>query len=226
MDLDRGDKMNKIGCIVMYSKPIDKNKTIPRGTVYYVDGTEEEVSLKEAAEKALEMALDYGYDNAIDNERYFNTTYEDFIENEEKYKNIAVPNKKSETKTTTMKPENIERKLPENIVEVEPPKVVKDDTKKEDNFVKDLIDSEIDKVEASDELTSAKIDELVDNQNPLEPNPAPVEEPDDLDLNSIEQKLNRVLDDDILENNEPTEDDLFRMINEQNEKAEENNKKR
>ena len=125
-----------------------------------------------------------------------------------------------------MKPENIERKLPENIVEVEPPKVVKDDTKKEDNFVKDLIDSEIDKVEASDEMTSAKIDELVDKQNPLEPNSAPVEEPDDLDINSIEQKLNRVLDDDILENNEPTEDDLFRMINEQNEKAEENNKKR
>ena len=51
------------------------------------------------------MALDYGYVNAIDNERYFNTTYEDFINNKDKYKSIATGEKKKEptVKTTTVK---------------------------------------------------------------------------------------------------------------------------
>ena len=155
--------MNKIGCIVMYSKPIDKHKTIPCGTVYYVDGTEEEVSLKEAAEKALEMSLDYGYENAIENERYFNTTYAEFLENEEKYKKIANPNYKKEPRKMTFKTNNMPKRLSDNIREVEPPKVVKDETYKDDDFIKNAIDGELDKVEASAEEEKEKLDELIDN---------------------------------------------------------------
>ncbi len=223
--------MNKIGCIVMYSKPIDKHKTIPCGTVYYVDGTEEEVSLKEAAEKALEMSLDYGYENAIENERYFNTTYAEFLENEEKYKKIANPNYKKEPRKMTFKTNNMPKRLSDNIREVEPPKVVKDETYKDDDFIKNAIDGELDKVEASDESLNKKLDELINEHQEQEvvDNPAPVEEPEDIDFDLIEQKLNEVLDETI--NNEetksePTQDDLLKMINEQNLKVEENNKKR
>ena len=130
--------MEKIGCIVMYSKPLEKHKTVPKGTVFYTDGTEKEISLKEAANLALEMALDYGYINAIDNERYFNTTYTEFINNKEKYKEIATGKKKEETpevKKTTVDKDTTFRNLPPDIVEVEPPKVVKDETTKKEEKV-------------------------------------------------------------------------------------------
>lgn len=213
--------MSKIGCIVMYSKPLEKNKTIPRGTVFYTDGTEKEVSLKEAAVLALEMSMERGYENAIDNERYFNTSYKEFIENKDKYKEIAKEKKAEVKKTTVEKP--IEKKtIPAGIVEVEPPERVKDETRKKE------------------EKTHSDEPELIRVEQPqilYGPPPQMIEtheedkkevEPGDIDFEELEAKLEKVLEEAFSkdESEEVTEQDLLKMIEEQNKGLEEKSDKK
>lgn len=228
--------MSKIGCIVMYSKPVGNNKTSPKGTIFYNDGTEKEVSLSEAASLALTMAIELGYENPIENERYFNTTFIDFINNKNKYKKIAETLKENEEQNGENEPaeeneeqneanepdeekettaseseednkdlekelEDIKKKLFEEIVEVEPPKVVKAEPKKEENEISnenatgtDLIIPFQKRVESSDEDISTgfidkKIEELLEKENHDE---------------SIS----------------PTQNDLLKMINDQNKNVE------
>ena len=219
----------KIGCIVMYSKPLEKYKTIPRGTVFYSDGTEEEVSLKEAAEKALEMALEYGYINAIDNERYYNTTYEDFINNKENYINIAKGLEKKPESTKVKNPKK-PRKLPDNITEVDPPSIVIGQNGKPE------IERKPEKI----------ITELQDEQDLYAPPPPVIEytakkptddtnkpdedknKPDD-DLDAIEDKIHELLNEPIktkMEDKTPTQEDLLKMIQEQNSKVTDDSQKK
>ena len=238
----------KVGCIVMYSKPLEKHKTVPCGTIFYSDGTEEEVSLKEAAEQALTMALDYGYVNAIDNERYFNTTYEDFIKNKDKYKSIATGKKKEEptVKTTTVKEPKKPKKLPPNVTEVEPPTRAHDKTKdpKTDEIKTGIVKehqvlygpnpyvSETKVLEKSEEPITKEVNgpgpERIVHEVTMEQDlyrPAPpeiVDESEEIDFDSIERKLNEVIEN-VEASGErietPTKGDLLKMIQEQNSKA-------
>lgn len=251
----------KIGCIVMYSKPLEKHKTVPCGTIFYSDGTEEEVSLKEAAEKALTMALDYGYVNAIDNERYFNTTYEDFTNNKSKYMSIAKgenETKKSTVKTTTVKTPTKPRKLPTNITEVDPPTRVHDKTKEPvvkqeiinnhqviygpnpyinkpipvEKKVEPVVKQEV--IENHQVLYGPAPERIVQEVNMEQDlyGPAPpemVEDSEDIDFDSIEKKLNEVLDMTEASGERiktPTQDDLLKMIQEQNQKVDASNQKK
>lgn len=192
--------MEKIGCIVMYSKPLEKHKTVPKGTVFYTDGTEKEISLKEAANLALEMALDYGYINAIDNERYFNTTYTEFMNNKEKYKEIATGKKKEETpevKKTTVDKDTTFKNLPPDIVEVEPPKVVKDETTKKEEkvekpeeVIKTIINEQevygpapeeyIEEEEVEEAVKEEPISEETVKEEPIYEEEQPVEKPEEI----------------------------------------------
>ena len=242
--------MAKIGCIVMYSKPIDNNRTIPCGTVYYSDGKEEELSLREAAEKALDMQLEYGYDNALENERYFNVTYEDFLENHEKYVSIA---KSAETKTTS-EPEPVQEpeqtsdvsfsvepeptkiaepvvvtNLPENVVQVEPPKVVKAEPEK-DNSLQALIDSKLKDIKTNSEEEENELNKMIQSHQSEEQvsDHQLVIDPENIDFEELKNNLDRMLDKNgtnkpVVE--EPTEDDLFKLIENRNKEVEAQNKK-
>lgn len=223
-----------IGCIVMYSKPLEKHKTVPRGTIFYTDGTEKEVSLKEAAEKALSMAMEYGYSNAIDNERYFNITYEDFMKNKDRYRTIATESKSKEerpAKKTTVKKTEKPRKLPDGITEVEPPIKAKDGTK-----TKKEPELGIPEVTNNQQVLYGPapqdiVEEVVQVEQDLY-GPAPpeiIDEPDDIDFDRIEQKLKEVIDRTAVSDkpmDEPTQDDLQRMIDRQNKKVTEGDKKK
>ena len=262
--------MAKIGCIVMYSKPIDNNRTIPCGTVYYSDGTKEELSLREAAEKALDMQLEYGYDNALENERYFNVTYEDFLENHEKYVSIA---KSAETKTTSEpqpepvaepvaepvvepqpEPEPVQEpeqtsdvsfsvepeptkiaepvvvtNLPENIVQVEPPKVVKAEPEK-DNSLQALIDSKLKDIKTNSEEEENELNKMIQSHQSEEQvsDHQLVIDPENIDFEELKNNLDRMLDKNgtnkpVVE--KPTEDDLFKLIENRNKEVEAQNKK-
>ena len=235
--------MERIGCIVMYSKPLEKHKTVPKGTIFYTDGTEKEISLKEAANLALEMAMDYGYINAIDNERYFNTTYAEFMNNKDRYKEIATGKKKEETpevKKTTVDKDTTFRNLPPGIVEVDPPKVVKDETTKKEEkvekpeeVVKTIMgvqevygpapDEYVEEVEVEPEEIVEEIkkeEQIVYGPAPYTPEEEvqPVVEPEDIDYEEIERKLNEMLDKALSGDTkeESSESDLIDMIEEQN----------
>ncbi len=244
--------MSKIGCIVMYSKPLEKNKTVPRGTVFYTDGTEKEVSLKEAAVLALEMSMERGYENAIDNERYFNTSYKEFLDNKDKYKKIA-KKKKAEVKKTTVE-KTIEKKtIPSGIVEVEPPERVKDETrKKEEKTHSDepelirveqpqvLYGPPPEMIETHEENKAEQEPELIKIEQPqvlYGPPPEMIEtheedkkevEPGDIDFEELEAKLEKVLEEAFSkdESEEVTEQDLMKMIDEQNKGLEEKSDKK
>ena len=213
--------MSKIGCIVMYSKPIEKNKTIPRGTVFYTDGTEKEVSLKEAAILALEMSMERGYENAIDNERYFNTSYKEYLDNKDKYKEIALEKKSEVKKTVVEKP--IEKKtIPEGIVEVEPPERVKDETRKKEGKTHSDEPEKI--VIEHPQVLYGPPPEMIEKH---EENKTEVES-GDIDFEDLEAKLEKVLEEAFSkdESEEVTEQDLMKMIDEQNKGLDEQNDKK
>lgn len=221
--------MERIGCIVMYSKPLEKHKTVPKGTIFYTDGTEKEISLKEAANLALEMAMDYGYINAIDNERYFNTTYAEFMSNKERYKEIATGKKKEENpevKKTVVDKDTTFRNLPPDIVEVDPPKVVKDETTKKEEKVEkpeEVVKTIMDVQEVYGPAPEEYVEEVKVEPEEVQPveepeKVQPEEEPEDIDYEEIERKLNEMLDKALAGDTkeESSESDLIDMIEEQN----------
>ena len=188
--------MKNVGCIVMYSKPIDDNKTIPCGTVFYTDGTSDEVSLKEAANHALNMALEYGYVNAIENERYFNVTFEEFVNNREKYESIA--------KGVEEKEEIIDVYTNEHEVE----------NKEESQTIKTKIDGDINDSNLPDFIRVVEPPAVVRDKTSEK-----VEE--DEDIEQIEENIQKALEEIMREDEEkvPTQDDLNGLINEANAKS-------
>ena len=213
--------MKKIGCIIIYSKPIG-DKTEPKGTIIYDDGSEEEVSLKEAAEKAIEMAFEYGFPNAINNERYFNTTYEDFMNNKSDYIDLAKKESKELEGLNAKKPP-IRRKindLPEIITEVEPPKIVKGEPKKPKEIVEKIISEEQVVYGPKPEEIMEKLEDI---QDVYGPSPAPNEEvsEEEPDFEMIEKAVQSLFDEEDAkqEELEPSQKDLDSKIKGQNDKA-------